>query len=218
MPRRFFHPVAVRLQSLTYVNILENAMQPYDLAMIAVLIGATLFGFFKGMAWQVASLASLVASYFVALRLSPLVAPHLSQPEPINRFIAMLLIYLLTSLTIWLVFRKVSLAIERVQLKEFDRQVGGLFGAAKGVLFCVAITFFAVSLSAKGRETVLASRSGYYIARLLQQADPVMPKELHAVLDPYLRELEEQLNPVGSSGPARTRQRPSPEPRNFSAH
>lgn len=168
-------------------------MQPYDVAMIAVLVAATLFGFFKGMAWQIASLASLVASYFAALRFSPLVASYLGQPEPLDRFIAMLLIYLLTSLAIWLVFRKVSQVIERVQLKEFDRQVGGLFGAAKGALLCVAITFFAVSLSEKGRETVLASRSGYYIARLIRQAGPVMPKEIHGVLDPYLRELEDRL-------------------------
>jgi membrane protein required for colicin V production len=138
-----------------------------------------------------------VASYFVSLRVSPLVAPYISQPEPINRFIAMLLLYLLTSLAIWLVCRKVLQIIERVQLKEFDRQVGGLFGAAKGVLLCVAITFFAVSLSATGRKTVLASRSGHYIARLLHQAGPVMPMEMHAVLDPHLRELEKRLDSRG---------------------
>jgi membrane protein required for colicin V production len=172
-------------------------MQPYDLAMIAVLAGATLWGFFKGMARQVASLVSLAASYFVALRFSPLLAPYLGQPQPLDRFLAMLLLYLFTSLTIWVVFRQVSRVIERVQLKDFDRQVGALFGAAKGVLLCVAITFFAVSLSADGRQTVLASRSGHYIARLLHQADPLMPKELHALVDSYLRELEEQLNPRG---------------------
>lgn len=172
-------------------------MQPYDLAMIAVLAGATLWGFFKGMARQVASLVSLTASYFVALRFSPLVAPHLGQGEPLDRLLAMLLLYLLTSLAIWLVFRQVSRIIERVQLKEFDRQAGALFGAAKGMLLCVAITFFAVSLSPKNREVVLASRSGHYIARLLHQAGPVMPKEVHSLLDSHLREFEEQLNPRG---------------------
>ena len=172
-------------------------MQPYDLAMIAVLLGATLWGFFKGMARQVASLLSLTASYFVALRFSPLLAPYLGQPKPLDRFLAMLLLYLLTSLTIWVVFRQVSQVIERVQLKDFDRQVGALFGAAKGVLLCVAITFFTVSLSGENRDAVLASRSGRYIARLLHQADPLLPKEMHALLDPYLRGLEGQLDPRG---------------------
>jgi membrane protein required for colicin V production len=175
----------------------RNLMQPYDLGMIAVLAAATLWGFFKGMARQVASLVSLVASYFVALRFSPLVAPHLGQGEPLDRILAMLLLYLLTSLAIWLAFRQVAQIIERVQLKEFDRQAGALFGAAKGVLLCLAITFFAVSLAPNNRDAVLASRSGHYIARLLRQAGPVMPREMHSLLDSYLRELEEQLNPRG---------------------
>ncbi|HET6882062.1 MAG TPA: CvpA family protein [Pirellulales bacterium] len=185
-------------------------MQVYDLAMIAVLAGATILGFFKGMARQVASLAALVASYFAALKLSPSVAAHIDQPEPLNRFLAMLLIYLVTSLVIWLAFRKVLQIIERVQLKEFDRQVGALLGAAKGVLVCVAITFFVVSLSAAGRQTVLASRSGYYIARVIHQSGPVMPKEIHRLLDPYLAQLEKQLtSPSANDLPDR---RPQPYP------
>ena len=71
--------------------------------------------------------------------------------------------------------------------------MGALFGAAKGVLLCVAITFFAVTLSAKARTAVLHSRSGHYIAVLLDRADAVMPKEIHEVLDPYLHKLEHEL-------------------------
>ena len=36
-------------------------------------------------------------------------------------------------------------AIDRVKLNEFDRQMGALVGFAKGVLLCIAITFFAVT-------------------------------------------------------------------------
>src|SRR5690349_18392900 len=50
-------------------------MQAYDIIMLAVLAGSTLFGFAKGMAWQMASLASLFLSYFVALNFSHLLAP-----------------------------------------------------------------------------------------------------------------------------------------------
>lgn len=178
-------------------------MQTYDLIMLAVLLVATVLGFIKGMARQVASLASLVASYFVALHGSPILAPYIGQPEPLNRFIAMLLIYLLTSLVIWLVCRRVLQFIERMQLKEFDRQIGGLLGAAKGMLLCLAMTFFAVTLSAQGRETVLASRSGQYIMKLMTQADAVMPKELDTVLKPYVRELEQKLNAAQTTQPRR---------------
>ncbi len=57
-------------------------MQTYDLLMLAVLGAATLFGFWKGLAWQVASLASLIASYFLALRFADRLAPMVSQHSP----------------------------------------------------------------------------------------------------------------------------------------
>ncbi|MGE3809829.1 MAG: CvpA family protein, partial [Gemmataceae bacterium] len=85
--------------------------------------------------------------------------------------------------------------LDRVKLREFDRHMGAVIGAAKGILLCVAITFFAVTLSAKARGMVLESRSGHYIAVLLNRADTVMPQELHEVLDPYLQKLERELDP-----------------------
>jgi membrane protein required for colicin V production len=169
-------------------------MQPYDVLMIVVLVGATLFGAMKGLAWQMASLGSIFLSYFVSLKFSGTLAPMFHAEAPWNRFIAMLVLYILTSFTVWLVFRVVAGAIDRVRLREFDRQVGALFGAFKGVLLCVAITFFAVTLSVKARESVLASRSGIYISQLLAKADGVMPRELHEVLDPYLDRLERGLD------------------------
>jgi membrane protein required for colicin V production len=175
-------------------------MEWYDLLMIAVLFGATVFGFLKGMAWQIASLASLVASYFVALRFSqPLAATGLfGDEEPWNRFVAMLAIYFFTSLVIWLAFRVVSRAIDRVRLQEFDKQIGGLFGFAKGALLCVAITFFAITLVPDTRDAILRSRSGHYLAILIARADAVMPPEVHDIVDPYLERLEQELNGQGT--------------------
>lgn len=171
-------------------------MQIYDICMLAVLGLATVLGAWKGMAWQIASAASMVASYFVALRFSAPLAHHFGPQAPLNRFLAMAALFAGTSLVIWVAFRMVKGFIDRVRLKEFDRQMGALFGAAKGVLICVAITFFAVTLSSKARSAVLSSRSGYYIAVLLDRAEGVMPRELHQVLDPYLRKLEQHLDPT----------------------
>ncbi len=170
-------------------------MEWYDIAMLIVLVGTTLFGFAKGMAWQIASLASLIASYFLALRFSePLASTGMFGDEaPWNRFVAMLAIYVATSLVIWLAFRFVAGWIDRVKLQEFDRQIGGLIGFAKGVLLCVAITFFAVTVVPTARDDVLRSRSGHYIALLIARADSVMPPEVHEVLNPYLDRLEDEL-------------------------
>jgi membrane protein required for colicin V production len=172
-------------------------MELYDIFMLVVLAAATVFGAWKGVAWQLASLASLVASYFVALRWSGMIAHYFGEPPtPWNRFVAMLVLYAISSMIIWWLFRLVSNWINRLQLRDFDHQLGGLLGAAKGVLWCIVITFFAITLSTVSRDKILHSRSGYYIAVLLDRADAVMPKELHEVLDPYLHKLEQELAPA----------------------
>ena len=98
-------------------------MEPYDIVMLVVLVGTSMFGAWKGMAWQVASSASLVLSYGIALRFSTPLAPHFGQQAPLNRFIAMAVLYAATSLIIWVAFRIVAGFINRVRLREFDRQM-----------------------------------------------------------------------------------------------
>jgi membrane protein required for colicin V production len=178
-------------------------MQIYDLVMLVVLASATLFGFWKGLAWQVASLASLVVSYFVALRFADRIAPMVSAHEPWNKFVAMLIIYAAASLVIWMIFRVVSGVIDRVKLNEFDRQMGALVGFGKGVLLCVAITFFAVTLLGQTqRERIIASRSGQYIVRILDKADSVAPPEIHQVIGPYIQQINQRLDPNYQPNPA----------------
>lgn len=171
-------------------------MQTYDMVMLAVLGAATIFGFWKGLAWQIASLASLLVSYFVALRFADRIAPMVSEHAPWNKFIAMLIIYAGASFGIWMVFRVVAGAIDRVKLNEFDRQMGALVGFAKGVLLCIAITFFAVTLlGQERRDQIIASRSGQYIVQILDKADTVAPPEIHEVIGPYIHKINERLDP-----------------------
>ena len=144
----------------------------------------------------------MIASYIVALTFRQQVAQFIDASPPWNMFVSMLILFLGTSLVVWLGFNLVAEVIEKVKLKEFDRQLGALFGMAKGVLLCVAITFFAVTLSAKARALVLQSRSGHYIAVLLDRAGPVMPRELHEVLGPYLNKLEQELDQGTQPRPA----------------
>ena len=173
-------------------------MQTYDVLMLVVLVAATIFGMWKGMAWQIASLASLVVSYFVALKFADQLAPTFQgiAPPPLNKFVAMLLIYMGTSFVIWTLFRFVSGIIDRVKLEYFDRQMGAIFGFAKGVLLCVAITFFAVSLLPQPqKEQILASQTGHYIVVMIDKTDTVVPPEIHEVIGPYLHRIEQQLDP-----------------------
>lgn len=177
-------------------------MQGYDFVMIAVLVGAVAWGAWKGFAWQVASTASMVLSYFVALNFRTPLSQIIKTDPPWNVFVSMLILFLGTSLVVWLCFNFVSQAIEKMKLKEFDRQVGAILGLAKGVILCVLITLFSMSLlDQQRRQAIINSRSGMYISQLLAKADAIMPREIRQVLAPYVDGLEQNMSTNGYYAP-----------------
>ena len=166
-------------------------MVAYDLLMVAVVVLMTLYGSWKGMAWQLASLSAVFVSYLVAYRFRTPVSEMIDASHPWNIFLAMLILYIGCSLVIWLSFRFISHLIDRIKLREFDSQIGALFGCFNGVIVCVLATLFSVTLlGEKTRESIVSSRSGYYIAVLLDKSHTLMPEEIHQVLHPFIEQLD----------------------------
>lgn len=169
-------------------------MEIYDIVMLVVLLAAMIFGAVKGFAWQLASIGSIVISYIVAYKYREPFSESIQAEPPWNRFLAMLILYVGTSLVIWVAFRMVRGTIDRLKLKEFDRQIGALFGLGKGVLYCTLITFFAVTLAGdRIGEAIVRSKSGRYISQVLDRSEAVIPAEIHDVVQPYLERFDESL-------------------------
>ncbi|MEO8494908.1 MAG: CvpA family protein [Planctomycetota bacterium] len=176
-------------------------MEIYDIIMLAVLAGAILFGAWKGLAWQVASLGAIIASSFVALKFDTPLAEAIPMGPPWDVPLAWLILFVGTSFVIWVIFRYVSDFIDRLKLKEFDRQIGALFGLAKGVLICVIVTIFLVSLVEPIRAPILRSYSAYYIAVFLDKAHAYLPDDIHDKLEPVIHSLDERLGNHGTAHP-----------------
>ena len=175
-------------------------MVAYDLLMVAVVVLMTLYGSWKGMAWQLASLSAVFVSYLVAYRFRTPVSEMIDASHPWNIFLAMLILYIGCSLVIWLSFRFISHLIDRIKLREFDSQIGALFGCFNGVIVCVLATLFSVTLLGdKTRESIVSSRSGYYIAVLLDKSHTLMPEEIHQVLHPFIEQLDGDMHDLGPS-------------------
>jgi len=171
------------------------SVETYDIIMLVILVGTALFGAVKGFAWQLASIASIVISYVVAFNFREPLSQSIQAEPPWNRFLAMLILFVGTSLVIWVAFRMVSNTIDRLRLKEFDRQIGALFGLAKGGLYCILVTLFGVTLFGDGvREKIVVSRSGHYIASVLDRSEAFIPEELHEVVRPYLERFDKRFN------------------------
>ena len=176
-------------------------MQPYDMLMIAIIVGMALYGVMRGAAWQVAALGSVALSVFVAVKFSESLAPIFSKQAPWNRFLAMLVLYIVTSLAVWLVFRFVSELIDKIKLNQFDRQLGAILGLAKGVLFALLITFFAVTLTEGTRQVVLKARSGHFASVFIHKTVPMLPDEARAALGKYIDEFDQKMDPNAAPGP-----------------
>lgn len=187
------------------------AIEGYDLVMLGILAAAAVLGYFKGLVWQIAWIAGIAASTYVALRFGGPLSPFFGQQAPWNKLIAMLALYIATSLAVWLVFRVISGAINAIHLSAFDHQLGLLLGLAKGVLLCVVITFFAVTLAPGYRDQIVASRSGRIVAEIIVRADQYLPKDVVETVDPFVKQFEDQLRrPPGAPPAAAAAAGPSP--------
>jgi membrane protein required for colicin V production len=186
------------------------AIEGYDRVMLGLLAVAAVLGYFKGMVWQLAWIAGIVASTTVAIRFSGPLAGFFGQQPPWNRLLAMLALYVATSLVVWLVFRVVSGAISAVHLSSFDHQLGLLLGLAKGVLLCIVVTFFAVTLAPGYRDQIVGSRSGRIVAELIVRADEFLPADVVETVQPFVKQFEDRVREPSASAAAATEPLPSP--------
>jgi membrane protein required for colicin V production len=176
------------------------AIEGYDLVMLGILAAAAVLGYFKGILWQIAWIAGIGASATVALRFGGPLAPFFGSQAPWNRLVAMLALYVATSLAVWLVFSVVSGLIKTVQLSSFDHQLGLLLGLAKGLLLCVVVTFFAVTLAPGYREQIVGSTSGRLVAELIVRADQVLPPDVVETVKPFVDRFEDELRKPAGDG------------------
>lgn len=167
----------------------------FDFVVIAILLFTTFRGLQRGFVWQLAWIAALVLCFGFAETFSIKLAPHIQNiaPQakpPLNRWIAMLILYMGFSFLSFGVARVMRGWIEKAKFVEYDRHLGGIFGFVKGVLFCLMATFFLITLSETARDTILVSKSGHAAAVIMTKLEPVLPEELAQILEPYILELD----------------------------
>ncbi len=163
----------------------------YDILTVAILGYSTLRGAMKGIVWQLAVIAAIVLCFAFSDPLSLKVSPYIPVDPPLNRWLTMLCLYLGFSFVSFIVARQLRDWIEKARFVEYDRHIGALFGFCKGVIICMVLTFFVVTLSEDARGQILRTYSGHAAAVIMDRLHPVMPAELHEVLAPYIHQLDQ---------------------------
>ena len=169
-----------------------SGVTAYDGVMLLIVVFTTIHGFWKGATWQIAPIMSLVLGYMVAMPMSITTAHYFGEP-PQNRLFALVTIYIGVSLVVYLLFRSFRAGIDKAKLTEFDRHIGALLGALKGVLLTLATTVGLLIYSTMAREIILKSESSTITAKIINAVYPILPQAMHQILRPYLHQLNSEL-------------------------
>ena len=160
-------------------------MTPYDAAMAGVIVAGMVWGAFRGITWQLASIASLVLGYSISHPLSSQLAPHFPGEPVVARALAMISVYFAVSGGVFLTAWVIRATLRRMKFESFDRHLGMLLGGLEGALLGLVVTLFVVSLAPQTRGPIFASPTGQAVGQLMSVLGPVLPEEARGVLSPF---------------------------------
>lgn len=160
----------------------------YDAAMAGAVVAGMVWGAWRGVTWQLASLASLILGYFASQRMAPGFASQFGSDPVISRSLAMMVTYALVSGGIFLVAWMFRTILRKMKFEAFDRHLGFLLGGLEGAILGVVVTFFVVSLSPQSRDTIYSSPSGKLVANVIDAIGPAFKAETGTALAPFVQE------------------------------
>jgi uncharacterized membrane protein required for colicin V production len=160
-------------------------MTSYDAAMVGVIVAGMIWGMFRGITWQLASIASLVLGYTVSHALSGQLTPYFGGEPLVARALAMLAIYVVISGGVFLGAWLVRATLRRMQFEAYDRHLGMMLGGAEGALLGLVVTLFVVSLAPGTRDPIFMSRTGRVVGNVMATLSPILPEEARNVLAPF---------------------------------
>jgi uncharacterized membrane protein required for colicin V production len=180
----------------------------YDLLVLAILGFFTLRGAARGLLSQLAGIAAIVICLVFAESISAAFGPYVSLQPPLNHWVVMFAAYLVCSFIAFGFARVIDDWMERAKLESFNTHLGAVFGLLKGIIICMVLTFFLVTLSPAARDALSRSKSGYAAAYIMHHIHPVMPEKLKEALAKYLhisetgaKELQDVLPPGSIAAP-----------------
>lgn len=168
----------------------------YDIVVLAILLYSTVRGAQKGAIWQLAGIAGLVLCLVFAESISAAAGPYVHLEPPLNHWVVLIGAYLGFSLLAYGVAKLLNDSIEKAKFGEYNRHLGAILGFVKGVVICLVLTFFIVTVSEEARGVLKHSRSGMAAAIIMDRLHPVMPEKLHDALDQYIHQLDSEDLPL----------------------
>ena len=187
-------------QGLDAMLAMVQAVGAVDLALLAVLAVSVLVGLFRGLVFEVLSLAGWVVAYFAAAWFAPELAPWIpvgAVGSALNQSAA-LVVGFVAALVVWgLGARVVRWIVAATPLSLPDRVFGAGFGALRGLVLLLAIATAVQLTPASQSSSWRQSALGPLLVDLLTELRPVLPPELVRLLPPPTPAVRQALHPEG---------------------
>jgi len=152
-----------------------------DYAVIGVFAVSTMLGAWRGLVREVISILGWVIAFLAANLLAGPLGPMMPQmiPSPELRvaaaYVAVFVASLIVTSLLGLLLSKI---VSAVGLGGVDRALGGVFGAARGVLIVLAAALLAGLTSAPRQAYWRDSASGPPLAQAIAALKPLLPQTL----------------------------------------
>ncbi len=157
-----------------------------DWLLLVVLLASMLVGLWRGLVYEVLSLAGWVAAFVVAQWLAADVVLWLpvvqGAPESVQYAVAFALVFIATVFAAGFLSWLIKKLVETVGLRPVDRTLGGVFGLARGLVLLLALTVV-LQLTGMSRDSWWATAQGpVWLDNILTGLKPLLPQSFVAYL------------------------------------
>lgn len=156
-------------------------MAAVDIVLLVVLLASVLLGVWRGLVYEVLSVAGWVAAFFVAQWYAAPVAMRLplgDMAEPLRYAVGFVVVFVGTVFASGLVAWLVKQLIEKVGLRPVDRALGAGFGLLRGAVIVLALALVVGMTPLKSHEAWQASVGARWLEGGLHVLQGAMPEHL----------------------------------------
>ena len=163
----------------------------FDLFLLGMVLVGILLGTWKGLAWQLAGIFSVILGFVLGRPLSMAISGQMEEPSVFTHFLIFAVCYAAISLGCYLLALLWRKKLEGIKLERYDRHMGGFVGAVNGLILWAMISMFIVAFSEDLRKDILSRPTGKVLGRTLDGVHGVMPDGLHEILHPFMHSEKE---------------------------
>ena len=180
-----------------------------DLAVLAILLYCAVRGASRGLLSQLSWVIALLLCFKFSGTLAPAIEPMIGVDPPLKQWLAMLAVYVGLCGLSFVVAGMLSSWMAKAKIIDFDRHLGGILGFVKGVVICMTVMFFAITMSPPMRSIVSQTYSGYAAAIILHNSRyliPLLPENavptVRNVIDNFNKSLQPRTDDLSGATPS----------------